>query len=215
MKNKYRAVAALFVMGGLLPSSECKAESGEFGVFLTGGLLFPSFEPEDPVAFDLVTGIGGLGFTYGLTDDLWLDVRTTLTAYRGRVIERIRTNDETTVKGNLFFSSTQAHPTVGIQYNLYPGLNFSPYLIARGGFIYSTFRRQVFLNDQGQAFAGIEFDNAGQLQWTASVGLSLEYRLYEILLVGLEPTFTKAFGEGRNNWFGNLMLKVTLLLSDW
>ena len=60
-------------------------------------------------------------------------------------------------------ASTQVHPTVGLQYNLYPGLNFSPYVFARAGFIFWAFRGQTFLNDEGFAFAGVEFGDSSGL----------------------------------------------------
>ena len=190
------------------------AEQGEWGLFVAGGLLFPSFEPNDPVAFDLVAGFGSLGATYGLHDNLWLDVRASLTDYSGQVVERVRVRDQI-IEGNLFFSSTQVHPSIGLQLNVFPGMDFSPYVFARGGFIFSTFRNLSFLNDDGFSFAGVEFDDASELQWTATGGLSLEYRFYQFFIVGFEPTFTKAFGPGRNDWFVHTSMKFTILVGDW
>ena len=190
------------------------AEESEWGVYVCGGILFPSFTPNDPTAFDLVAGFGGAGVSYGLHDNLWIDVQTTLTAYRGKAIERIPVRGQV-LEGNLFFSSTQVHPTVGFRFNFYPGMNFSPYLVARGGFIFSTFRNQILLNEEGLTFAGIDFNDTSELQWTATGGLAFEYRFYQFLVAGFEPTFTKAFGDGRNDWFVSATLKFVVLLGDW
>ena len=183
-------------------------------MFLAGGVIFPNFAPTEAVAFDLVSGFGGAGAVYGLADNLWLDMRAVVTAYRGQVREQVPVGAQV-LDGNLFFSSTQVHPSVGLQLNVLPGLNFSPYIFARGGLIFSTFRNQQFLNDQGQAFAGITFSDDSELQWTVATGVSLEYRLYEFFIVGVEPTFTKAFGDGRNDWFAQATLKFTVLVNDW
>ena len=206
-------LAGLMALAVMAPST-AHAEQGEWGLFIAGGVIFPNFSPTDDVTFDLVSGFGGLGVTYGLHDNLWLDVRGTVTAYRGQTRQQV-TFRSAPLEGNLFFASTQFHPTVGLQLNVFPGMNFSPYVFARGGFIFSTFRQQQFLNDAGMSFAGVEFEDSSELQWTVSGGLSLEYRFYQFLIVGLEPTFTKAFGSGRNDWFASGTLKVTVLLGDW
>ena len=169
---------------GLTAPGEGRAEQGEWGLFAAGGILFPSFDAtDDAVAFDLVSGFGGFGVTYGLHDDLWLDTRLTLTDYQGKTTERVRVRDQD-IDGTLFFSWTQVRPTVGLQYNVYPGLNVSPYIFVRGGFIFSTFRGQTFLNDEGFAFAGVEFGDSSETQWTAAVGLAFEYRFLEFLITG-------------------------------
>ncbi|MEL7367818.1 MAG: hypothetical protein AAFN74_02815 [Myxococcota bacterium] len=209
-----RILAGILVVFSLLAApADGRAEEGEWGVFIIGGAVFPNFSPEDPVAFDLAAGFLGFGGTYGLLDDLWLDARVSFTDYGGQTRERVQFRSQT-LEGNLFFSSTQAHPTVGVQYNIFPGYDFSPYLVARGGFVFSTFRNVLFLNDNNEAFAGVDFDDSSEIQWTVTGGLSFEYRFYEFLLIGVEPTFTKTLNSGRNDWFFNATLKFTVLLGD-
>ena len=188
------------------------AEEDEFGVSLTGAIVFPSFRPTDATEFDLVAAAGGLGLTYGVHDNLWLDLRTTFTAYRGQNNQTLFFRDQP-LTGTLFFSSRQVHANAGVRLNLYPGHRLSPYLSARGGFIFSTFRNQRLINDSGLEFP-IGLEDFSEIQWTASGSFVLEYRFLEFLLFAVEPGFTKAFGDGRNNYFSTLMVNITFLLND-
>ena len=110
------------------------------------------------------------------------------------------------------FETTDLHPSLGGQYNLFPGLDFSPYVFVRTGLLLSLYRNQDFVNENGFRFAGIDFEPETQIQWTTAAGLALEYRLYERLIVGLEPSVTKAFGTGRNDVFFNVAVKLSALI---
>ena len=208
--SRRRGVSACFLIGLMMVPSVGRAEEGEWGTYAFGGLLFPNFAPEDPVAFDLVTGFGGLGLTHGVLDDLWVDLRFSMTDYGARRRDQVPFRGQV-LAGDLFFNTTQFHLEAGCQYNLYPGLDFSPYIFVRGGALFSIFRNQQLLDDQGRSFAGLTIDNASELQATVSGGLSLEYRFFEFMIAGVEPTFTKALGPGRHDWWVTTTAKFALL----
>ncbi len=193
---------------------DCHAEEGEWGVSAVGGILVPSYKSTTFDALDAVAGFGGVGLSYGLQDDLWVDVRATLTDLRGQITEQVAVSDEQVIVGRLQFSTTQAHLAGGLRFNLWPGTSSSPYLFASGGVLIALFRDQRLLNDEGLIFGGVALPARPEVQPMVAAGLSLEYRVDEGLVLGIEPIWTKALGGGRVAWFASIGLKVTVLLGD-
>jgi hypothetical protein len=72
---------------------------------------------------------------------------------------------------------------VGLQYKIYAGYNLAPYLEAAIGYVWCHYHESGFYNQDGLRY-GIAVDDFSEEAVTLSVGLSVDYRLFESLFVG-------------------------------
>ena len=171
------------------------AERNEATVGLNGGLMLPSFSSTSPTAFTLATWAAGVAGEYGLLDDLSLTARFTFSMFDGDASGYAFSEDGLDYTGLLRCSVRVYHPQVGLKYKLYSGYNLAPYLEASFGYAWTTFHEPRLLNEEGLIYdVGIsDFAEGG---FTFTVGISADYRLFNMVFVGVGIHFTYLVGDG-------------------
>lgn len=173
----------------LLIASTALAEKDEKVVGVTGGLFLPSFHSQSPTAPGLGGwGVGGFG-QYGLTHDLSVGLAFEVTSFSGEAQGRRIVQDHQPYVGELRFNGTLYHPQLCAEYKLYAGYNLAPYIEASVGYLWATYRDQVLVNEDNQSF-GLDIEDLGQGSPTVSVALAVDYRLLDLVMVGIAPRYT-------------------------
>ena len=202
--RKAIAAAAGIALGIL--SSEAQAESLEIALGLTGGVLMPSFESTDRTSFALATWTTGVTARTGLTDDLDLELRVAMAMFRGATNTTLPYRGQS-LDGRLHFAALSIHPELGARYNLVGGYALSPYVEAGLGFLWTRYTDQHLLDRQDRDF-GLGIPNVGQGALTARVGASLEYRLLDLLLLGLRGGWARSLSRARYRQHFTLTLEA-------
>ncbi len=173
----------------LLMVSTALAEKNEKVVGLTGGLFLPSFHSQSPAAPALGGwGVGAFG-QYGLLHDLAVGLAFEMTSFSGEARGHRIVQDGQSYVGELRFNGTLYHPQLTAEYKLYAGYNLAPYLEASAGYVWATYRDQVLVNDDNQSY-GLDIADRGQGSPTVSVGLAVDYRLLDLVMIGIAPRYT-------------------------
>lgn len=177
-----------------LSSSSAQAEYREAAVGLEGGLALPGLASQDQTAFGLVTwSAGGFG-RFGVTADLDLELRFDVSLFRAKVSET-RTLQGRPLVGDRYFRAAQYHTAIGARYKLISGYFFAPYLEAQAGLLWLVLGEQQFLSPTGESY-GLEVPDEGRGAFTATVGLAVDYRLFDLGTVGVAVRWVELFGGG-------------------
>ncbi len=177
----------------LTPASALAVEH-ELSFGLEGGLLLPGFDSPDPTAFHLASWTAGGAVQWGLTWDLWLLTRFSVSSFSAKVPET-RDYRGHELLGERHFDALTFQTEVGVRYDLIGGYALSLYVEGGFSFLWSGYSSQQFLNAQGMDF-GIEVQDEGQAALLVSGGLSVEYRLLDLLLICLGARFGRTVTPG-------------------
>ncbi len=188
-----RAVLAAALSAAFVPGA-ASADDRALSFGLEGGVLLPGFESLDPTAFALTSWTAGAAVQYGLTWDLWAYLRFSVSAYSAKVTET-RTLRQREFLGQRTFSAITFLTELGGRYDLISGYDLSLFLEGSAGFLWSQLTGQQFLDEQGIDF-GIEVNDEGQPALLLSVGLSIEYRLLDLLLISVGARFARSVTGG-------------------
>ena len=175
--------------------SQARAERNEASVGMHGGLMLPSFSSTSPTAFTLATWAAGVAGEYGLLDDLSLTARFTFSMFDGDAAGFGFSEDGLDYSGLLRCSARVYHPQVGLKYKLYSGYNLAPYLEASAGYAWTTFHEPSLLNDEGLIY-DVGISDFAEGSFTFTVGVSADYRLFNMVFVGVGIHFTYLVGDG-------------------
>jgi len=171
------------------------AEMNEATVGLHSGLMLPSFSSTSPTAFTLATWAAGVVGEYGLLDDLSLTARFTFSMFDGDAGGFSFSEDGLDYSGLLRCSVRVYHPQMGLKYKLYSGYNLAPYLEASFGYAWTTFHEPRLLNEEGLIY-DVGISDFAEGAFTFTVGVYGDYRLYNMVFVGVGVHCTYLIGDG-------------------
>lgn len=184
------------------------AEEGEASVGLEGALVLPGFQSNDPTAFALATwGVGAVG-QYGVIDDLFVQGRFSFSVFEGRSERDLEVMGRT-LPGTLVFQTLQYHAELGARYKLFSGYKLAPYVETHVGYLWSGIRDRRFLTPGGKDY-GLDLPNEGEGAFTLSGGLAVDYRLFNLLFVGVAVRFVYAFGGGFHRYHLTMPLQLSV-----
>jgi len=169
-------------------------EKDEITVGLQGGLMLPAFSPTSTTAFTLAAWTAGVYGSYGILDDLSIVASFSYFMFDGDSDNYTYSEDGLDYKGKLRCSTKGYHPEVGIRYKVYSGYNLAPYLDASIGYAWNTFNDSRLFNEDGQEY-DVHISDFAQGLFTVTVGVSADYRIANMIFVGLGFKFTYAFGS--------------------
>jgi len=199
------SVGVLLISLGALQGT-AQAELSEAAVGVEGGLVMPAFESQDSTAFRLITwGAGGFG-RYGILDDLDLELRVGFSLFRAAANEQ-RTLQGRALDGVRYFRAEQYSVAVGARYKLISGYNLAPYIEGHVGAQWMVLREQQFLSPTGEDY-GIAVPDEGQGGLTATVGLAVDYRLFDLGFVGVAARWVEVFGHGLHQRYLTVPVEV-------
>jgi len=170
-------------------------EKYEIAVGLQGGLMLPAFSPTSATAFTLAAWTVGVYGSYGVLDDLSLVASFSFFMFDGDADNYTYSEEGLDYKGTLRCSTRGYHPEVGLRYKVYSGYNLAPYLDASVGYAWNTFNDSRLFNEDGQEY-DVHISDFAQGMFTVSAGISVDYRIANMIFVGLGFKFTYAFGSG-------------------
>jgi len=189
--NKVRF--ALFAL--LILASPARAEQDEISVGMQAGLLLPAFSPTSATAFTLATWTAGIYGNYGILDDLTLTASFTCFMFEGEASDYRHSEDGLDYTGNLRTKTRSYHPQVGVKYKVFSGYDIAPYVDASIGYAWTTFHGSRLL-DENNAEYDVQISDFGQGVFTVTAGISVDYRIANMVFVGLGFSFTYAIGDG-------------------
>jgi len=189
MRSCPSVILSFIILGAVLLPRSAEAERNETSIGLQGGLMLPSFSSTSPTAFTLATWSAGAVGEFGLLDDLYLTAGFTFSMFDGDAAGYAYREDGLDYTGLLRCSVRVYHPQVGLKYKLYSGYNLAPYLEASFGYAWTTFHGPRLLNEEGLIY-DVGISDFAEGSFTFSVGLSADYRLFNMLFVGVGAYFT-------------------------
>lgn len=175
-------------------SGEARAERYERIIGVDGGLLFPSFASPSPTAIALAGWNVGAHVEYGLTHDLFVHAAFRVASFDGTSVDHRLERDGRSYTGNLGFSGRSYHPEVGFRYKLFGGYNLAPHLTGDVGYLWATYRDPAFTTRDGRDF-GLRVDNFGEGAFTGAVGMQIDYRLFNVAILGVGFRYVRLFGD--------------------
>lgn len=182
---------ALRLVPLLLVSEAALAEQSEHFVGGEGVMLIPAHDPDNPTAFAQTAFGMRLSYACGLTDDLAVVTRGTSWLHRVAipgVTRHVASRAEAT--GTMRARGGEGYRgELGLRYNAYCGYNLAPYLELYGGYQWTTFR-DASLQQAAESTTAISDFAEGSV--IVSVGAAIEYRLADIVLLGLSVHGTRA-----------------------
>lgn len=183
---------ALVVGLSTLGIGSARAEQGEASGGVEGALVLPGFSSQDRTAFALATwGVGAVG-QYGVLDDLYVQGRFSFMTFQGRSARDLEVSGRA-LPGTLEFETFQYHVELGARYKLLAGYDIAPYVETHLGYLWSAVRDQRFLTPGGKDY-GVDLPNRGEGAFTLGGGVAVDYRLFDLLFVGVAVRFVYAFG---------------------
>ena len=189
-----RAFGLASVLAVALVASPAQAEWFEKQVGIEGVVLFPRFGSDDPTAFRNVSPGTQLHFSYGVLHDLYLTGRFTAWLQSG-VVKEYRHEDPTRGEfvGDLSFNGEGYRGEVGACWTMLSGFNLAPRLEVNLGYQWTTYRNPDLGDAQGSY--GLQMDPFGSGALTAGGSLIVDYRIFQMVLVGARAGWTYAFGD--------------------
>ena len=192
----------------LLPSWEVMAEKDEISVGLQTGLMLPGFSPTSSTAFTLATWNAGICGTYAVLDDLTLTASFIFSVFDGSANGYRKVVDDLEYKGKLRFASQLYQPEVGARYKVYGGYDLAPYVEASLGYAWSVYDSPKMTTAQDQEL-GIEVKDFADGAFMLTVGIYADYRLFNMLLVGLGFRYSQALGTPLLQGYFSFPLQVS------
>jgi len=186
--------ACILSLSIMLPSMG-RAEQDEISVGLQGGLMLPAFSPTSSTAFTLAAWTAGVYGSYGVLDDLSLVASFSFFMFDGDATNYTHSEEGLDYKGTLRCSTRGYHPEIGLRYKVVSGYNLAPYFDASVGYAWNTFNDSRLFNEAGQEY-DVHISDFAQGMFTVSAGISVDYRIENMIFVGLGLKFTYAFGSG-------------------
>ena len=184
----------LFIVVSWLAVSSAAAERGESAVGIAGGLRFPSFGSQDPTDFVLTTWSAGAFVEYGVLDDLFAGARFHYNQFEAVDIDHAAMLDGRLYAGELTFKLQTWHVEGHCRYKIYAGYNLAPHLILAVGWVWTVYRSPVLTTPEGQAIE-LTLDDFAEGALTTSGGVVVDYRLLDMLFVGLGIELTHFWGD--------------------
>jgi len=169
------------------------AERGESVISTRAGVWLPDFDPTSTSAFALATYSASTSYRYGLLDDLFIGVRFGLSGYNASTGDYRYEDPRTALAytGRLYFSGMSYLTEATLLYNLYAGYNLAPRLEVSVGYLYSTYR-DAELFDENDTSYGLDIADFGEGSLAYSAGFTLDYRLWNMMFVGVGARFVGA-----------------------
>lgn len=200
---------ALVILAALATAPAiAQAEEGEASVGLEGSLVLPGFQSNDPTAFALATWAVGAVGQYGVLDDLFLQGRFSFSAFEGKSERNLEVLGRM-LPGTLRFEAFQYHVELGGRYKLFSGYDLAPYAETHLGYLWSGIRDRRFLTPGGKDY-GVDLPDQGEGSFTLSAGLAVDYRLFNVLFVGVAVRFVYAFGSGLHRYHLAAPLQISV-----
>lgn len=187
-----------------LHEAPARAEKDEITSGLQGGLMLPGFSPKSKTAFTLATwSIGAFG-QYGLLDDLYLTLGFSFSTFGATANGyRYQEGGGYDHEGNLDFTARLYHPELGARYKLFAGYDLAPYLDVTLGYAWTTYH-SVRFQDVDQ-----DIPDFGEDALTLGVGVSLDYRLFNMLFVGIGFKYNHFWGDRLFQSYMSIPLQVS------
>ena len=192
----------------LLLPSRARAEAGEISGGVEAALVLPGFSSTSPTAFALATWSVGAFGQYGILDDLYGQLRFSFTTFRANS-EQVLDLSGRSLPGTLSFETFQYHLEIGVRYKLFAGYDLAPYVETQVGFLWSAYQGQRFLTPDGRDY-GVDLDDFGEGAFTIGGGLALDYRLLNLLFIGIAVRFVYPIGEALHRYHLSIPLQVSI-----
>jgi hypothetical protein len=172
-------------------------------------VVLPRLKAQSATSF-ASTGFGGRVFYgFGVLHDLYAVARFSVWSHDGSLQGVTRTGDRGTFTGTLAFHGEGYKGDLGLKYKIVSGFNLTPYVDAFAGYQWTTFRGQDLRNVGGGSF-GLSLSDTGRGALTAGAGLSLEYRLFNLVLISASGLYSRVWDA---DYRGDLSLGVQAALS--
>ena len=187
---------ALLVVGAGVAAAPGSARA-EWFEHVGGGealMVLPRLQADSATSF-ASTGFGGRVFYgFGVLHDIYAVARFSVWTHGGTVPGVTRSGDRGTFTGDLAFHGEAYKGELGLKYKLISGFNLTPYVDVFGGWQWTTFRGQDLRNAGGGSF-GLTMPDTGRGAFTAGAGVSLEYRLFNLVLVSASGLYSRVFDD--------------------
>ncbi len=191
----WRTIAVILVLGTLLVLP--KAAQAEWYEHTAGGqalLVLPQMKATSATSF-ASTGFGAQAhYGFGILHDIYLVARFGAWTHDGVVPNVTKNSSRGTFAGDLAFHGEGYRAELGLKYKVISGFNLTPYLDAFGGYQWTTFRGQDLRNAAGGSY-GLSLSDTGRTAPTAGGGASLEYRLFNMMLVQGSAFYSRVWDE--------------------
>jgi hypothetical protein len=200
-----RVLAVIFMC--LVVPAIADAEQDELTFGAEAGLMLPDYSPQSATAPTLATWTTGVLVSYGVLDDLSITTQFNFSMFDATAGGYTTTVDTLPYTGELKFSGRFYHPQVGARYKVLSGYNIAPYVEAGLGYAWTTIHAPVILDDEGRSF-GLGLGDWGEGTWTVAAGLVVDYRISNLLFVGLTGRFVYALESGLLNHYTTVVLQA-------
>lgn len=175
----------------LLLSVVLSAEEGEIQINIGGGAFFPlTMNTEDKTVLVLTSWNAGMNFYFGLSDNFDIGMQATFTM----LPDLSRNAEFLDMKGKEYFDYWRFQHIFVLRYNLYPGLFFSPHIIAGGGYKIETFENWGFYSSTGKI---INYSKGDYVSADGVVvcGIDLQFRVWEWFIMSLQTLYKWSPGD--------------------
>jgi hypothetical protein len=189
-------------------AGEARAERGEISGGVEGALSLPGFSSTSPTAFALATWSAAVFGQYGILDDLYGQMRFSFSTFRAES-DRVLEVGQRPLPGTLRFDAFQYHVELGARYKLFSGYDLAPYVETHVGYLWSAYRDQRFLTPDGRNY-GLDLEDFSEGAFTIGGGLALDYRLFNLLFVGVAVRFVYPIGDGLHRYHLSIPLQVSV-----
>lgn len=205
-----RTFLGIALMAGLVVASaaRARAEEGEWSAGVTSGALFPAVASQDATAFRLTTWMLGGQARYGLVDDLDLTFHIGWAQFAGETREEVTFGRP--VEAVRVFAAQQFEVRAGARYKWLGGYDFAPYVEAGVGYQWTIYGAQDLRDPRtGQSF-GLDVADVGQGGFTLTLGAAGDWRVFNLVFVGLAIRVTEIFGAERYQRFVTVPLELSV-----
>ena len=178
-KRFFILISLIFLCSGLM------AEEGELQLNFGGGAFFPlSLKTEDKTVLVFASWNAGMNIYFGLTDELDIGTQVTFTM----LSDASRKAEFLNMQGTEYFNYWRVQHLVLLRYNLFPGLFFSPHVIAGGGYKVETFEKWDFYGETGKInnYSKSDYVSANGV---VAVGIDLQFRVWEWFIISTQTLY--------------------------
>ncbi len=163
------------------------AEEGEWQFYLGGGGYFPLTMTTDDKTVLVYSSWGVTGKSYfGITDNFDIGLQFSFSMLNDTRIDKTFNG----LEGREYFNYNRMQLAAIVRYNLFPGYSFSPHVFAGIGTLIETFRDRQFYTKNDKLVTDFDGDDYARAHIAIPVGIDLQYRVWEFLLLNLEFFYT-------------------------
>lgn len=163
------------------------ADQGQFQASLGGGAYFPLYLNTNDKTVIVFTSWNATGnIFFGLLDDFDFGFQYGIT----RIKDTNRSETYNNIEGTEYFNYLRMHFLFPVKWNIFPGLDFRPHIIAGPGFEVETFREREFYNSSNDLIDTYNKPDYSRLQFCVIGGVDLQYKIFDFVLVSVQTLYS-------------------------